>query len=324
MKRLVIAAVFVMSAACSPIDHPVAGSSASPGAPAATVSPSPAALFSPPPVSIARAPVSLPPGVACRLPYAELSESAGGFVLYPGGQRLPDPAASIGSPAENTGLTYVAAAQRWVPVPHPWVAPSGQFYVYRDLQSGVIHGVNLVNLSTALVTQDGGWWPIGVTDDGVYLSRQGQPGAWYVAFGSAPVQVTSTGTWQQYGFGALWSVDSTAAIVRLDPSSGVQTNYATTANSVSFVSGFTLDGEPIVDTGGELAIYDGAGGKTEIWPGTNSLSGGSPFADQIGVWFSVGGGLIGAPGHGIYLWTAAAGPQLISTPEAYPVGPCSP
>lgn len=314
MRRLLIAGVFVIGTACGPTDHPVAGSSASP---------SPNGLFSPPFVSIARAPVPLPPGVACRLPYAEISEFAGGFVLYPGGRRVPDPAAAVGGgPGVNPGLTYVAAAQSWVPVPHAWVAPSGQFYVSRDPQTGVTHGVSLVDGSTGLVTTDGGWWPIAATDQGVYLSRGGQPGAWYVAFGSPPKQVTDAGTWQQYGFGALWGVDSSAAILRLDLSTGAQTIYAT-ALSVSFVSGFTLNGEPIVATGGELAIYSAGGGKTEVWPGTNGLGAGSPFADQLGVWFSVGGGLVGAPGHGVYLWTPIDGAQLISTPEAYPAGPCA-
>jgi hypothetical protein len=60
-----------------------------------------------------------------------------------------------------------------------------------------------------------------------------------------------------------------------------------------------------------------------IWPGINGLSAaGYVFGDALGVEFAIGGGLVGAPGHGVYVWTPAGGPKQISTYEANIAGPC--
>jgi hypothetical protein len=297
-------------------------------------------LYQPPPLANAsrtNAPEQLPAGVACRVPYAEISEARGGFILYPGGQRQSDPNSVVAMPGStpgevgvNSGLTYNSATDKWAPVGSEWVAPNGLFYVYDDWRlSGKIRAVTIADGSSGDVTTDGGWYIIGTSDIGVFLGKAPLPGAgpipgaWFVAFGKAPARIIELGLWSRFFEGGLWMVDGGGNLVRLDVATGAETVWGKGLLSVSWVVGFDLSGQPIVNTGGALAIYRANGAMIAIWPGTNGLSaGGRAAADNMGIWFSVGGGLVGAPGHGVYLWRAGKGAQLISAPEVNIGGPC--
>jgi hypothetical protein len=308
-------------------------------APLPSASPTPA-LFQPPSVASAtrtNAPAALPAGVVCRLPYAEISEASGGFILYPGGQQQSDPNSVVATPGNtpgqigvNTGLTYNSAAGTWAPVGAEWVSPNGLFYVYDDWRfSHKIRAVTIADGSSGDVTPDAGWYIIGTSNTGVYLGKASVagtgpiPGAWFVAFGNSPAQIIDGGVWGRFFAGGLWGVDGGGNLVRHDVSTGAETVWGRGLLNVSRIAGFDLAGQPIVITGGAVTIYRANGSTIAVWPGTNGLSaGGWVSADKVGLWFSVGGGLVGAPGHGIYLWRPGVGAKLISVPEVNIAGPC--
>jgi hypothetical protein len=210
-----------------------------------------------------------------------------------------------------------------VPVPPDWVSPSGRLYAYPDYTTHKIRVVTVSDGNSGDVTGPGSWELIGVDESGVYVVTLGTPGVSFITFGGAKTQVVDRGTWLRFGSRALWGVDQSGNIARHDLSTGAETIWGK-AQSISIFAGFYPTGEPIVDTGGALAIYHSNGSSTAIWPGTNGLSAGGRVAvDTFGVWFEVGGGLAGAPGHGVYLWSDAKGPQLISAPEVHIAGGCT-
>ncbi len=301
--------------------------------------PSPtSSLFQAPVVgSSARAgsPIPLPAGINCRVPYADISEASGGFIFYPGGKQQSDPNSAVALPGNtpgqlglNPGLTYDYATGTWFPVPPNWVAPNGSFYVYNT--DAKIRAVNTADGSDGDVTIEGGWYLIGVDNNGVYLGKMGGPGApvpgvWFVAFGYAPYQLIDHASWQRYYKGGLWTVDRDGNLIRYDVTTASETVWAKGLQNVASVVGFDFSDEPVVNTGGALAMYRADGSRIAIWPGTNGLS--AAFlvgADPMGLWFSVGGGLVGAPGHGVYMWTPGVGAKLISAPEVNVFQGCGP
>ncbi len=274
----------------------------------------------------------LPPGTTCRLAYADISEATGGFIYYPGGERQSDPSATVALPGNtpgmvgmNPGLSYVPSIKTWYPVPRAWVAPDGGWYVYEDFKNFQIKAAGTAAGTSGFVTNTGGWQIIGTVAGGVFLSRIGSPGAWSFAFGQEPEQVVDHGNWQALYGGALWAIDSTGTLLRHDVATGGETVAATGLFAGSEVVGLDASGDPIVSTGGALAIYHSGGLRTTVWPGTGGLSqSGWVVEDGHGIWFEVAGGLVGAPDHGVYLWTPEHGATLVSAPEVHVAGPCEP
>src|SRR5229473_1996851 len=314
-------------AACGVAPHEAAFI-ASPS-PAASPQPTPSPAqpaFSPAP------PLPSPSQVAsgsCQIPIADISESKGWFITVPGGNRQDDPASVValpgGTPGQigvNPGLTLDRAAGAWVPVPYNWLAPGGSLYAYEDFNNGAIGAVNVVDGTTGSVVVGGGWLLMTTADDGVYVTRSGAPGAWFIAFGGQPRQVINHGSWQRFYTGSMWGVDpSSGAVVRHHMVTGSETTLATVPATAS-VLGFDVSGDPLLWSGGALMLVRPDHSVTTLWPGTNGSVGGRAVADALGVWFEVGGGLVGAPGHGLYLWTAAAGAQLVSSSEGNLAGGC--
>ena len=284
-----------------------------------------------PPASSARSFPALPPAPpgSCRLPFSDISEARGGFILYPGGQRLDDPASVVALPGNtpgtigvNPGLTFDVATGTWVPVPLQWLAPSGITYAYMSAGGG-IRAVTVSDGQSGEVA-GGGWNLIGTLDDGVFATKPGTPGVWFIPFGQDPYQWVDHGGWQRYYGNALWGVDSSERLVRHELGNGVETTWGSVL-SVSQISGFDAAGEPVVYTGGQQAIHHADGSTTTVWPGTNGLtSSGYVFGDSYGIWFEVDGssGLVGAPGSGIYLWTQSGGASLVTREPVHPMGPC--
>jgi hypothetical protein len=208
------------------------------------------------------------------------------------------------------------------------VAPNGSFYVYNT--EGKVRAVSIADGSSGDVITDGGWYLIGTDNNGVYLGKTGGPGqpvpgAWYVSFGTAPSQLVDHGSWHRYYKGALWTVDRDGNLLRYDVANGAETIWAKGLSYVGSVVGFDLSGNPVVNTGGALAMYRSNGSRIAVWPGTNGLS--AAFlvgADSMGLWFLVAGGLVGAPGHGVYLWTPSSGARLVSVPEVNVFQGCGP
>ncbi len=300
--------------------------------PSPTASPQPAAsptepAFSPAPPLPSPSPAA---SGTCQVPIADISEAKGWFITVPGGSRQDDPASVValpgGTPGQigvNPGLTLDRAAGAWVPVPYNWLAPGGSLYAYEDFKNGAIRAVNVVDGTTGSVVVGGGWLLMTTADDGVYVTRSDAPGAWFIAFGGQPRQVINHGSWQRLFGRSIWGVDSSSgAVVRHDIDTGYEITLAPVPATAS-VLGFDVSGNPLVWSGGALMVVRADHSVTTLWPGTNGSAGGRAVADALGVWFEVGGGLVGAPGHGLYLWTAAAGAQLVSSSEGNLAGGCS-
>jgi hypothetical protein len=327
-----ISAVFLSACGRAPL------SSTSQGTPSPTVPESPSASISPslyqPPATSAPLASESPTGQTgtCRLPFSEISEAKGGFILYPGGERQDDPSSTVALPGNtpgqigvNPGLTYDIATGTWVPVPARWLAPGGQTYAYADFRANSIRAVTVASGSSGYVTTSGNWQLIGVRDDGVYASQPNTLGAWFIGFGSQPQQIVDHGSWDTFANGALWGTDASRTLVRHDVASSAETTWGSVL-SVSSIAGFDASGEPVVYTGGAFAIHHANGTTTPVWAGTNGLvASGYAFGDSHGIWFEVDGssGLVGAPGSGIYLWNAAGGAKLVTPEPVHVMGTCS-
>ena len=306
----------------SPI--PVAGAAKTPND-VSTASPSPSAFIPAPPLP---SPAPSAPG-SCRIPIADVSEAKGWFITSPGGLRQDDPASIValpdGTPGQigvNPGLTYDSATGTWVPVPYNWLAPGGSFYTYEGFGNGSIQAVNVIGGSAGSVVLGGGWQLMTTADDGVYVTKSDAPGAWFIPFGGQPQQLLNHGSWQQLANGYLWGVDTSGNVVRHDLISGGETTWATVPAN-AWIVGFDLLGDPLLNAGGALLLIQAGNSVTTIWPGTSGSVGGRAVGDAQGVWFEVGGGLFGAPGHGLYLWTAAAGAHLFTSSEGNLAGGCA-
>jgi len=311
----------------SPTPVPSPTSVASPSS-APTPSPSPSeSAFSPAPALPSPSPSPLTTG-ACRVPIADISEAKGWFITIPGGSRQDDPASVValpgGTPGQigaNPGLIYDHSTDTWVPVPYNWLAPGGSLYAYEGYSNGIIRAVNVVDGSSGTVVTGGGWLLMTTADDGVYVTKSDAPGVWFIPFGGDPRVVIDHGSWQRLANGYVWGVDNSGNVVRHDLISGDETKWATVPAN-AWIVGFDLLGDPLLDAGGALSLVRAGNSVTSIWPGTNGSVGGRAIGDANGVWFEVGGGLVGAPGHGLYLWTAAAGAHLISSDEGNLAGGC--
>lgn len=290
--------------------------------PSSAPSPSPTPAISAAPTS---QPTTLPSGDACRIPYSDISEASGGFIYYPSGRKVPDPSSEVALPGNtpgaigvNPGLTYVPSLNRWVPVPRGLVAPSGSFYAYTGTD-----GIQRVTIADghAENVAGPGWEVLGMTDTGVYADHGSLPDAYWIAFGAQPQQVAVGGGWLTYNAGALWRIDASGNLTRHDVSTGVETNWGQVSQP-SWITGFDAAGNPIIDAGGALIIHQADGTTVPVWAGTNGSAGGFVYSNIVGTFFTVGGGLVGAPGHGVYQWTAGSGARLISANEVNVMGPC--
>ncbi len=297
--------------------------------PAASPQPTPSPAqpaFSPAP------PLPSPSQVAsgsCQIPIADISEAKGWFITVPGGNRQDDPASVValpgGTPGQigiNPGLTFDKAAGLWVPVPYQWLAPGGSVYAYQDFSSRAIRAVNVIDGSSGQVVPGGSWILMTTADDGVYVTRSDGPGAWFISFDGQARQVIDHGSWQRLFEGSMWGVDPSGALVRHNLITGSETPLSPVPAS-AWILGFDVSGDPLLSSGGALMLVRADHSVATLWAGTNGSVGGRAVGDELGVWFEVGGGLFGAPGHGLYLWTAAAGAQIVSNSEGNLAGGCS-
>ena len=312
--------------AAAPSPSPSPATVTSPSAPS---TPSPALYQPPPAASPTTSPPTLGSGETCVVPFADISEANGGFISYPGGQPQDDPSSVVALPGNtpgqigvNPGLAYDRVLNKWVPVPSTWLAPGGQTYAYQ-VNGGNIRAVTVADGTSGDVTTDGGWELISTTDDGVYAGKLNTPGAWFVPFGGIPRQIVDHRTWWQFANGGLWGVDSSRNLIQDDVTSGAEIGWGP-VSSVSDIVGFGATGEPLVATGGTLVMLHTSGPPTTLRPGTSDLGeGGRAYTDAFGTWFEVDGTRIGEPGTGIYLWSAAKGPQLIAPEPVHVAGLCA-
>jgi hypothetical protein len=293
--------------------------------------------------------------VDCRLPVYAGPPGSGGFIVFPGGSFIADPASSVAAPSptptpasgpgygySNPGLSYDRAFSRWLPVPASWVSPDGSRYAFTGSD-----GVYVVNVANGTQTELGGgqaWYIVTVQNQGVYAGNPGIAGLWLLPFSGSPRQITTTGYWQagtaSAAYGTVTSAVPSGAsngIIRLDLKTGATSDWFARPGTISSVTGFDGKGDPI------LQVNYISGGN-EIWitisPTTASpiagiafspynsggfSANGAPIADSHGIWFAgnfsspYGGG----SATGIALYVAGSGLYWMSSIGGQLAGACS-
>ena len=70
---------------------------------------------------------------------------SGGFITFPGGQFVVDPASQVTVPGPGArtsfGMSYDLGYHRWLPVPWDWITPDGSKYVYATPTTVVVVSV---------------------------------------------------------------------------------------------------------------------------------------------------------------------------------------
>jgi hypothetical protein len=186
---------------------------------------------------------------------------------------------------------------------------------------GQIRAVKIADGSSIDITTDRGWLPVGPGDGGVYIAKLGIPGAWFVPYGGLPRQIVDHGRWDAYSGGFLWGWDGANHLLRLNVSTGVEALWG--AKQYGWVAGFDRSVQPFIIAMGSMWLAHSDGSFTLIWSGNNDASAGAPvITDARGSWFEVGGGLVGRPGHGFYLYALGGGVKYLVGLDAILAGPC--
>jgi len=340
----------------------------------ASPSPSPTAVFSPSPL-----PSNLPPDTGpasgayppfypastdsgghtiaalslnCRLPVFAGPPGSGGFVVFPGGAFVADPASAVGLPSpppggspvasptpgysqQNTGLSYDAAYKKWVPVSITQVSPDGSRYAFASSSSIYVEDVASGTLSE--IGRGQAWNIIGVQAAGVYAMQQNKAGLWLVPYSGDPTQITSAGFWQAASSVAAYGTPTSAVpsgatndIIRVDLKTGALATWFSRKDTQTSVMGIGAGGAPIIFVNYQAPYY-----VTEVWivpsagrgiplGGGNSGYGsinlnGPPVTDSYGTWF-LGGVPYG--GSGMVLYVLGKGLYWMSNLYANLAGGC--
>lgn len=307
-------------AACGPTGL----ASHTPTAQQPTPSPTPSPVYTLPPVP--PSPTPTPPAsstLSCRLPISAGSPGSGGFIVFPGGKFVADPASNVVIPNVPTpspqygpggyqpgnffGLTYDRAYSKWLPVPRQLVSPDGARYVYTSPDSVFV--VNVVGgAKTELGAGSGHAWNVfDVDSEGVYANAQqttslAPAGLWLLPFSGAPHQITATGYWQAVGGGAAYGFEAPSVptgavqrLLRLDLKTGATSTWFDNL-PLGNVLGFDVQGHPILSLQGnpqqvvvltrvnqELILYNGDPPNFYVSWGV--------MADRNGIWLASGNGL---------------------------------
>ncbi len=280
----------------------------------------------------------------CRLPISNGQPGSGGFIVFPGGMFVADPASNIviaGVPTPTPGpysyqgnffgLTYDKAYSKWLPVSRGMVTPDGSRYVYPSSDS--VYVVRVAGGPIAELAPRSGhiWTVLYAASDGVYANplaqtQQAVAGLWFLPFSGSPRQVSTRGYWQAVGGGAAYgyaapSVPSGAvqSLLRLDLKTGASSTWLADMPSNSNVLGFDFQGRPIVlkqsspptvvvvtTPGRTLTLIDGSVQNFYIsWV----------LADGHGIWM--------ASGDGTYLFRTGFGLEKVSDVTGPMAGPCA-
>ena len=266
------------------------------------------------------------PGVAlsCRLPVYAFGPGSGGFIVFPGATFVADPRSAVTAPSPSPGgasptppgqggftgwwgTTYDARYSKWLPVQYAWVSPDGSRYAYP--LNGDIY-VQSVSGGAELVLGAGQHYtPLDVENDGVYVTANPNAGLWFLPFSGAAKQITASGFWQGLSHGAAYGTSTSQVpqgaantILKLDLKTGASTTFFTQPNALSYVTGFDLQGHPIIQVSYQngVAIFIATGPGTSTVIAAQTYGGyqpppfpqGLPIADSHGIWFPAGNGLV--------------------------------
>jgi len=127
MRRLVATSLLVLLTSCGP----AASAQATPKSTVSPSSPSPAPLVSELPTA----------RIDCKLPIGN-GKSISGFITYPDGTFTPDPTSDPatnpyhGPNSSSIGWSFTPAydwpADRWLPIPQPFLSPDGGTHAYDE------------------------------------------------------------------------------------------------------------------------------------------------------------------------------------------------
>jgi hypothetical protein len=278
---------------------------------------------SPAPSPITPIPTPAAELLTCRLPISGGQFGSGGFVVFPGGQFVADPASIVVIPGVPTpspqfgygyapsnffGLTYDRAYSRWLPVPRQFVAPDGSRYVYPSPDS--VYAVSVAGGPTLELGQGQGhtWNVLDVENEGVYATVQSNSnvvpaGLWLLPFSGGAVQVVTTGYWHAVGGGAAYGYEAPSApsgvfqrLMRLDLKTGLISPWFD-EKSQALVIGFDARGAPIATLQGNpqlLVLLAAPNAPTFIYDGTPAMNlnlNNGVLADPNGIWVPTGNGL---------------------------------
>jgi len=264
------------------------------------------------------------PGIAltCRLPVYANGPGSGGFIVFPGGSFVADPRSAVTAPSPATGsatpppyggyvgwwgMTYDAKYSKWLPVPYAWVSPDGSRYAYP--LNGDVYVETVAGGAQLDLGEGQRYGVLDVENDGVYVSAASQAGLWFLPFSGAAKQITASGFWQGVSHGAAYGTATSAVpqgaantILKLDLASGAITSFFSQPTAQSTVTGFDLQGHPIIQVryanGTAIFIATGPGTATVIAAMTYGayqqppFPEGTPIADAHGLWYSVGNGIV--------------------------------
>jgi hypothetical protein len=253
--------------------------------------------------------------LACQLPVAV--GSTPGFVTFPVGSFAAAPNPSIlNVPGWRYApvLIYDRPYDRWLTAPWWWVSSDGSRYVYGG-NDGSIHiatittGADVIIVAPGSSPSGGGWVPVGITSQAVYIAAGSVGpavpapfyGLWSVNLdGTGLKSIAQSGVWTLIGNGAAWGVtpQSAASLNRLDLATGTQVSWY--APSQAFVSLYDVDtaGNPLVAVTGlnQTSFHVGLvtakdsfaaiGLPTQTSWGTGSHSVQNALAVQSAIWLT--------------------------------------
>ncbi len=291
----------------------------------------------------------------CRLPVYAGPPGSGGFIVFPGGTFIADPASSVTAPSptpsappgpgygpSNPGLSYDRAFSRWLPVPASWVSADGSRYAYTA--SDGVYVVNVTNGTQTELGQGQAWYIVTVQNQGVYAGNPNIAGLWFLPFSGTPRQITTAGYWQagtsSAAYGTATSAvpsGATSSIIRLDLKTGATSDWFSRPGTQSSVTGFDGKGNPIL----QVSYINGSGNEIWITTGPNNASpiagisfipynsggfnaNGTPIADSHGVWFAgnFNSAYGGASATGVALYVAGEGLFWMSSIGGQLAGGC--
>jgi len=264
-----IALLALLASACGS-----AAGTAAHGSPSSSTSPVGSPVATPTPSGAPASPSGAPSpvgGIAanlvCRLAVispASGGEPPGGWVTFPGGVFVRDPA-SLSIRLDPHVPSYDRAIGAWVPVEVPNVAPDGASYVLHEGDT-----FNLVDAKTgnrrlilSQVGPGGGsqWQVVQYASEGIYLwtgdagMAPTVPGLWLLDQHTGSVRlVDGSHYWGMVGSGAAWALDEagTRAIAskvhRLDLGTGQVSTLYDSKSAIRLLSP-TPDGEMLIDYG---------------------------------------------------------------------------
>lgn len=344
-RVLCFLALFALTACGSGVGNQQVGQTPSAAVSPAAVTPSTGtgATPSPPPMRIALS-------LACRMPVISAttgSEPPGGWVTFPGGSFVRDPASKFPNKFFEGQLpSYDRAIGGWVPVGAESVAPDGASYVLHfDVSLENPNAFYLVDAKSGtrrLLHLDAGpagstWRVVQYASEGIYLwtGNAGMaptaPGLWLLDPQTGSVRlVDGSHYWSMVSGGAAWALDeagtraSASKVYRLDLVTGTVSTLYESKTNIALLSP-TPDGEMLIDYGEigspRLALLAEPGSfvPIELPPGPFPPVFSAHLASQ-GVWLAV----YGSAWSGVALYVKGEGVTVMAV-SAYalqPAGAC--